>query len=734
MISKCKMKVDRIFFSNKSETGEMESGEYRIFTAELLEVKQGLTPQTHPIYNTVSLKGNTPPIKKGDILTFTLKEEEISSYGVSYILEDVSAQIDPNNKEEVKEFLNLVCGASVTKELMKLENSYEMLLNKDSENLLKVKGIGAKRLKSIYKNVDSFSDKGLAFAKLMPLGLSKQAISKMCEVLGGAAATVDICFNNPYKLVDKIKGFGFIKADDIAKKCNFVDEEKRVRYGVLHLLESNAQQGRSYLTSEQLMSELRRIDITDFGLVDKQIGLLNQQNRILLSNDGKMVALTDYFNLEKNIYDRLVELSESKSHIKTPDNWREIVEDIQKEQGWRFTDEQLKGIETVLNENVIFIKGLAGTGKSTITNAINKILEMYQTEMCCLSAKASQRLREVTGENAQTIHKLLNLGFGSGVKAQRIYADIIILDEASMVSGTLFLKLLKAIEKGSKLIVLGDSGQLTAIGDCSVFNDVVNSKRFKVVELTKIHRQAMKSAIITKSVDIRHQKLIYDQNFRGTITLGELQDLELTVTRKGEDLISKVRESFLKGCNEYGIAETQIVVPCRKGGLGIQQINNHIQHHVTDLQGDCFSGKDEVRIYTGDKVINTKNNYNTKDIHGNIRAVFNGSIGFVREIVQDGCFIDFIGIGTIFIPSKSYIYIDLAYAITVHAAQGSQWDKVICAFDMSAYIMLNVEIFYTAITRAGKKCDFIVEHFAMMQGIKTVEQKTKQTLLPMFLI
>ena len=726
MKHKCKMQVKKILFP-KGATA-IESGEFGIFTAKVIEVIEGEEPKINEDYGTVSLKGICKGMKEGDKLTFIFNNPEENKYGVSYDLLNTVVEINPDNKEELKDYFEVLCGKTLAKELMKIDNAYHLLKEKNSEELLKVKGIGETKLNNIYKNMDSLGDNGQAFAKLVPLGISKKTVAKMCSQLGGSQAVLDICYNSPYVLIDKIKGFGFLKADEIAIKCNSVRLHDRVKYAITHTLEINAQQGKSYLTAQQLLSELKRILSCDFSVVNEQIMKLYEEGKIILSQDGNSVALTKYMQLEKDIFDRLVELEKADTYIEIPQDWKEQIEEIEKNQGWSFTAEQKYGIEQALKKNIILIRGLAGTGKSTITNAITHILNSYQVEMCCLSAKAAQRLREVTGERAQTIHKALSMGVELERHDTELYADIVIVDEASMISGTLFLKLLKAIRKGSKVIILGDSGQLTAIGDCSVFNDLVNSDYFTVIELTTIHRQAEKSAIITDSIKLRKQIPIYENDFRGTVVHGELQDLKLTVESTRENLLNLALQEFMSSLPKYGLEETQIVVPTKKGDLGVKSINAHIQNLITNKTTNKFIvGRDNVEIYEGDKVINTKNNYSSNP------NVFNGNIGFVKEIRKDGCLIDFIGVGEVFLKENWYEFLDLAYAITIHSAQGSQWEKVICCFDMSSYTMLYVEMLYTAITRASKECSLIIEHWAMNKALKTVEQKTKQKFLQFFL-
>lgn len=730
---KCKMRVKRIMFPKRA----IESGEFAIFVADLIQMIEGEElPIRNEKYGTVSLKGNVPAIKEGDVFTFTLGDPEKNQYGTTYTVLGVSMDIDLSNRREVENFLKVVCGGSIAKELMKLENPYELILNKNSEELLKVKGIGKSRLERIYNNFDCFGDRSVAYSKLEPLGLTRSLINKMCNNLGGTAGAIDMCFNNPYGIIDRVKGIGFMKADEIAQKCGYTNVALRIRYAILFILETSAENGRSYLSAPQLLEEIKRIAPVEFNIVDGAIKKLTEEKKIALSNDGNMVALVDYLKLEQEIAQRIMELSCANTLIKVPRKWREIVKKIEEKQGWEYTDEQMNGIETVLYNNVVIVRGLAGTGKSTVTNAMSEILDEYDIEMCCLSAKASQRLREVTGRDAQTIHKMLGMGREENPdEKHEVFADIIILDEASMVNGTIFLKLIQAIRTGAKLVILGDTGQLTSIGNCSVFNDLINSGKIPVVELTKIHRQAQKSAIITESRRIRKQEKIYETGFRGHRVLGELQDLELFVEETSENLIQIIKDKFREDLQYTGdIMEVQIITPVKtRGKICVNSINLEIQKMCNFIGGDYFEGQDRIKIYVGDKVINLKNNYLSQGINKEAKPVWNGSIGKVKAIEEDYCIIDFVGIGDVVIKSSEYGNINLGYAISCHSSQGSQWERVICAIDIGSYMLLNVEIIYTAMTRAGEHCSLIIEHKAMNLALKRVEQNTKQTLLPMFL-
>lgn len=723
-------------------TTKTKAGDFSIFTAEVIEHLEGEKPIKHKIYNTITLKGNVPAITAGDEFIAVYDNPETNNFGTSYELTMLTKEVDKANEKQVREYLKFLCGENIANELMKLQDPLGMIERKESEELLKVKGIGAKKLDAIYRGTAESMDFSVAFAELIPLGLTKNLVTRICKAYGSPATAIELCKTNPYALTKKVSGVSFTVADEIARKCGLdMKSESRIECAVHHILSENGMNGRTYLLSNQLIHMLNDLIEVDFEVVNKAIVKMQEDGTIMLLENGNEIALTYYFELEKQIAIELKRIATAESHIKIPEDWVDTVKELEQEQGWEHTEEQWEGIRTVLNNNVTVVTGKAGSGKSTVTNAMCRVLNDYTIKMTCLSAKASQRIAEVTNRDATTIHRLIGLG-KQKVKPENIlplFADIVILDESSMVSGELFLLLLKAIKDGTKLIILGDDGQLQAIGDCAVFSDMLVTKKdiFPVVKLTKIHRQAQASAIITKSIDVRNQIDLYPRGFTGHTTLGDLQDLELFIQDEREGLENIVVEQFFSNLKEVhnNIMEVQIISAMKnRGNLSTMNLNAIIQSRYNKNYNLSnrkeYTTKSGVLLLEGDKVINTKNNYKTKDVDGEDYPIFNGNIGIITDILLDSIRVDFNGR---IVELKERDALNLAYAITVHSSQGSQWDRVICAFDTSMWILLNVEMLYTAMTRASKHCVVIAEDKAIRQSIKTVEQKTKQTYLNRFL-
>lgn len=392
--------------------------------------------------------------------------------------------------------------------------------------------------------------------------------------------------------------------------------------------------------------------------------------------------------------------------------------------------------------NKIFITG--NCGKTTTAKGICSLYDDYNILACALSGKASVRITEATGLPASTIHRAL--GYQDGYfffnKENKLAVDVVLIDEATMINGILFLSLLEAIPTGAKVIIMGDVQQLTPIGNCQVFADVLDSNVLPIVRLTKPHRQALMSGIIPTSIKIAHQEPIFSNRFEGHEIIGDLKDMEFDITSSKEAIADKIITYFQREMNKYNdIMEVQICVPMRlRGELSCYNLNTKIQ----DIYNPKLNDDNEIEILlekknedtkkyhirVGDKVLNTKNNYKCVNSDGDLTPVFNGNMGIVKSIEDNGyCVIDFIGIGEVVFSKTDSKNLELAYACTVHKMQGSGFTSTIVGIDTSSYIMNNSELLYTAITRAKKYCILVGNNYAITRAIQTKEVKCKQTFL-----
>lgn len=752
-----KIVVNRILYPKASK---IEGGQWGIISAKTKEVVEGEAPKTNS-WGTFSVKGNMCELKVGDVIDVTLHKEEENQYGFTYEIKDLHITMNNLSDKELVDYVLEITTNSQIKAEMELINVNELataLRNKDIKRLTEIKGMGEKTAEKLFERIDSKLNIHKAISELNKFGLTGVMIQKICSSYSSPEEAVYIVKNNPYDLIDKVDGVGYLKADEIAVKCG-VDKNSpyRIKAAVKYILEKEAECGKSYISIFDFTSELISLLDISYDIIKPCLTEMREDKQILLSGKGKRVSLYEYAKLENEIALSIIERINKPLTIKKPENWMETVAEIEESQGWKFTDEQLQAIELGLDNNVIAISGLAGTGKTTIVEAIDKILSDSKVGTCALSAKAAQRIKEVTGRPSYTMHRMFGF-FQTGVKKAlynraNIYDirnpkeedrkprpsdlyNVIVLDEASMTNGTLFLEMLNHTKENAKIFILGDPGQLTAIGNCSVFNDLLNSKIVPSKNLTKIHRQAQKSAMITESINFRMQNPICSDNFRGSKIMGELEDLELHVYDDVEEITEVILDNFfrdLKICNN-NVLDVQVILPMKnRGNNSTKYINNAIQDAYIKNKDFGIEASKDTKFYVGDKVINTANNYEAKTTDGSTTAIFNGSIGIIVDIdfTKNEVMVDF-GEGKIVIISEIK-KLNLAYAITVHSSQGSAWKRTIVAFDNSSYIMLNCEIVYTGMTRAYDYCTVIFEYKAMKKAIKTVEQKNKATFLQQFL-
>lgn len=427
---------------------------------------------------------------------------------------------------------------------------------------------------------------------------------------------------------------------------------------------------------------------------------------------------------------------------------------VKSKDGYKYCFEVPSGMLVLRREGRIFVTG--NTGKTSIVSGMLDVLRGYSFIQGALAGKAGARLAEVTGEDGHTIHRMLGFNPRGGYKHDSdnpLIEDIIIIDELSMVGADIFKDLLKAVKNGAKLVMLCDIGQLESIGMGNVAVDIIQSGVIPVVNLTQIHRQAEKSAIISTSLKVRKGEQIAHRE--GHTTLGELQDLVIDIHKEREGLKHKLIETFKEEYEKVDrdVMEIQVVVPMRsRGELSTESLNAELQQICNPEKSDFLfgegkdeDGSDEITITlskdvkktlrVGDKVINNKNNYLTKNREGEVTPVFNGDTGIVVRVDHDKeeLQIDFIRIGIILIPFTSIRDIDLAYALTCHKCQGSEYKSVLVGLDYSAYMLLSREWVYTAITRAQEHCVLIAELGALQQAIQTSSSMNKQTFLQQFL-
>lgn len=724
-------------------------GDFGILRVEVIEEIQGTVEVDEKDKATYEFDGRKVITVKGECLEYNyldvytfLAEQVGSDFGLQYNIALMFHPQELETKEHVKTFLSQILTNTQTEEIMKTFDDPLAVLEKGDINSLKqIKGVGDATAVHMIKKYENNKDFSVAFVELGKYGLSVPMIKKIIKSYKSPDIAVKKIKENIYILADEINGIGFKKADQIAKK-NGVSKESdyRIQGWLMWYLNNSANAGDSYVPRNVLFKDM----FTDLG--DAKLDVLKSRispvfnglrdKGVLWWDDGKKnIGLKTYLSLETSIKAELMRLSYPN---KTQVNGLESrIEKMQEEQGWDFTDEQISGIYEILNNNLTFVTGLGGSGKSTVVTSAVKLFGFSKIAQVALAGRAAQRMFELNGIESYTIHKLLGLGENDEDEEDdsTIDLDLLIIDEASMIGGDLFIKLLRAIDSKTRVVIVGDNGQLTPIGKCNVFSDVLNSGVLPCVKLTKIHRQAEASGIISSSIDIRQGKQLFPKDYSGKQTIGELEDFDIRIFANKEVVPSKVCTAFKEGIQKYKtIEDVQVVVPLRENGqLSTFKLNKVLQQiYNSNNKKKITISKSKDKSYdisVGDKVINMKNNYKTVSTSGILTPTFNGNIGMVNSVSEEKLVIDFWGIGEIIIERAYFKNIELAYAVTTHKLQGSSAKYVICAFDFSAYMLLNREMIYTAITRAEKQCTLIGESNAIRYAVSHSENKRKNTHL-----
>jgi len=682
-------------------------------------------------------------------------------YGLQYQILYAYLPIDIDNIEIQKKFLSEVLNESQIKALYETyENPFKYIQEGNIEKLMSCHGIGTYRADLIINKYQKNILHAQIMLSLPEYNLSFVMIKKLIEKYKSSDIIIKKIKENPYILIDEVNGIGFKTADKIALEAGLpFNSPIRITEFIKYYLNKCGNSGNSWIEKMHLMGALEDFIETDdyeidFNVLGNIIKELEKEE--IIWRDDKRIGLQKLYDLENNIANELKRLMQSKNNINNI-NWEKSLEAKEKDQGWEYTEEQKNAIKNMLENQVVMLNGSAGTGKSSVIagfmscikgiysnnteyyNEENWIPSHYSVAICALSGKAAAKIAELTGGNGSTIHRLLGAkGYDFDFNSHyQLPHDIIIVDEISMVDGQLFYALIQAIKNSAKLIVVGDLKQLPSFGLCNIAYDIFKSNYIKIITLTKIHRQAKKSAIITESLKISKGKQILSPLANNTKEIrGELKDLHIFIPNKGE-LFNIIVEEFKNNLKIIdNILELQIIVPLKeRGDIAVSKLNEKLQEIYNPHEGNKEERiiKNGTTFRIGDKVINRKNNYKTMNIDKNMCPIFNGNVGIIKEFSNEGVIIDFQYIDTVIVPYDFLLNIHLGYAVTTHSSQGSQYHTIIFALDMSAYTLLQRELVYTGITRAAKKCILIVENRALRHAINNTDTSIKQTFLQEFL-
>lgn len=546
-ILKFECALDRIIYPKYSK--KVQSGDFAIFS---MRITKWIDNKIDEI-ETIKLKGTTCTLEYGTTYKVFCKLAETHEiYGDTYGLIYISKCIDISSKDKQKEFLKNVLNENLVEKLFdEYDDVIKLLENRDVKSLMKIKGIGNQVALRMIDEYEESKDYSSIYMELGQLGFTHTFIKKLVDFYKSPDTVIDIVKNNPYDLL-RVDGIGFKKADEVACKVGITQYDiRRIKGFLLYYLNDRGEAGKSYLNYQELMKAL----YDTLGFVPEEIvnatakQMIDNKDVVVLDN-GSKIALKKFYDLEKNIMNELFRLQIGLVKVVENDsnkvdsildsihddyvpksfnigNWETITEKVEEEQGFVFTDEQRAAIKLSLDNHVMTLTGGAGSGKTSTANGICSLYSGYSILACALSGKASVRITEATGLPASTIHRALGYQNGEFMfnKDNKLAVDIVLIDEATMINGTLFLSLLEAIPTGARVIIMGDVQQLTPIGNCQVFADILDSNVLPVVKLSKPHRQALRSGIIPTSIKIANQQQIFDGDYTGNTVIGELNDL-----------------------------------------------------------------------------------------------------------------------------------------------------------------------------------------------------------------
>lgn len=651
----------------------------------------------------------------------------------------IITSVAPKGSEQQRMFLSSILTDKQTDTLLeKYPNIVEEIINgTDNVDVKVLKGIGEHTYQSIKEKVLNNYIISDILILLQPLGVKYPTIKRMLMGEPNPVLLKEKLIDNPYIMMD-FRGFGFKTVDGLALKLN-ADirlSAKRTYAFIKHYLkEVGNNQGHAWVGIETLENAVRD-NIPECLDVYSAIVQSEKERENILHFDRDKVGLKEYFKLEKDTFDILKNIQSFPALEVNEEDIKNGIEQAEKEQGFTLTEEQRAIVLNSLNDNVCIIVGFAGTGKTTISRALLNIYKHanYSISCCALSAKAAQRITEATGFDSSTIHRLLGFSPKGFVYNHQnpLSADVVLVDEGSMINSYVFYALLNAIKEGAKVIICGDNKQLPPIGCGNIFGDLLTkTDYFSISRLTKVLRQAEKSGILMDANKIRSGQYPIEQP-ELKIVNGELQDMTYMFRDTREGLRNIAIKTYLKAIEQDGMDEVVIITPrkehCENSSLGI---NKRIVDILADKKGRCMKlGQRE--YYVGSKVMQTDNNYE--------KNVFNGEIGYITDIrdVQDNkeknvqFTVEFRlndQVKTVIYNRNELEQLDLAYAMTVHKSQGSGYKTVIIITDMTHYTLLDTCLLYTAITRAKKRCLLLSESSAFKMCMSNNKSKSRQTWL-----
>lgn len=694
--------------------------------------------------------GSFKSIEQGETLELTGEFITHNVYGEQFKVEDYRI-IPPEDRVAMERYLGSGAikgvGEALAKRIVKaFGNDTFRIIEEEPERLVEIKGISERKAREIATCMIEKKDLREAMLFLQKYGISNALAIKIYREYG--TEIYRVLQENPYKMAEDVAGIGFKIADEIAKKTGIkTDSDYRIRSGLLYTLMQAVNEGHTYLPVEVLKEKAALLLEVPKEVLDSQLGNLAMDKKIIMKTYDQQVfvyAASIYF-AELGCARKLMELNISLLERDTEVGKR--LDKFEDKSGIFLDELQRKAvIESVCN-GVFILTGGPGTGKTTTINAMIQFFESEGLEfyLAAPTGRAAKRMTEATGYEAKTLHRLLELNgkvetdnYKAGFEKNEenpIEADVVIVDEMSMVDLFIFQALLKALVPGTRLIMVGDVNQLPSVGPGQVLQDLIASQCFKVVMLETIFRQAKESDIVVNAHRVyRGEQIILDNKSK---------DFFFMERREGkmvENTVLELVKDRLPGYIKGNSGDIQVLTPMRKGPLGVEGLNPLLQQALNPQK----EGKNEIEVGNtlfreGDKVMQTKNNYQLEwEIVSRYNipidkglGIFNGDIGTVLTVdnVNREMIVEFDEQKKVTYTYENIEELELAYAITIHKSQGSEYPAVVLPILSGPRLLFNRNLLYTAITRA-KNCVTIVGSREMIaKMIENISEYRRYTSL-----
>lgn len=679
----------------------------------------------------VTVIGNTVSVNPGEYVDCTGNWITNREYGLQFKAEQLRV-VMPSTLEGIEKYLGsgLVkgIGPHFAKQLVKAfgDKVFE-IIDTDPDRLMDLPGIGKSRRETV---VQSWQEQKIIreiIVFLQSHGIGTARAVRIYKTYGQNA--IDKVRENPYRLALDIRGIGFKTADALADRLGVPRHSlMRAGAGVRHMLQEHSSDGHCAMFNDELIKSTSELLEIPLEIIEEAIRVEEKEGRIIKDNiEGKVaVFLIGFYRAELGVAENLKRLMAQKTAWMDDVNIEKAIEWVEDKTKLKLSNTQKEALRTTLKNKLTIITGGPGVGKTTLVNSILKIIQIKTRNimLCAPTGRAAKRLSESTGLEAKTIHRLLEYD-PKGHKFKRnennpLEADLIVVDEVSMVDIQMMYSLLKAIPDPAVLLLVGDVDQLPSVGPGAVLANLIDSDTIPYVQLTEIFRQAKASNIVTNAHRINQGKM--PKIPEPSTTLSDFYFIPADTPESiHEKLIHVIKERIPKRFGLDPIRDIQVLVPMNRGGIGARALNIDLQK-ILNPTGTNPISRFGFTYAEGDKVIQTVNNYN--------KEVFNGDIGFITNIDKEESVL------TILFEGRLVEYefdeldeLSLAYATTIHKSQGSEYSAVVIPIAMQHYMLLERNLVYTGVTRGKSLVVVIGQKRALAMAVRTVRSTKRITNL-----